>query len=292
MWYKKTILWEGLRFAKRSAFYSLAYGKKLMMFLSIRYSPKHAYLFSYMKRLPFPRQRVQKTENPLDDFIITEDPRSSKMVFEEKVNIVMRGSSFKQKELKKLTGKTFLVNWPEKIDNLNAVYATGDQGDLLAMIGKGMTPLLLVHGMNSEGKVYPLIPEVEKYIIDGTVKMVNVYHSASAGMSSGLGVIVVLTKFVHQMDIYGFDQYQEKDLGAMSYWEAMFALQQFSYGGPQAALLPSILPPVNDIPERAICSWHYVHRFNAIPWIRNHGFLANISKHKGLTYSLDQVFYQ
>ena len=76
----------------------------------------------------------------------------------------------------------------------------------------------------------------------------------------------------------------------MSHWKALFALQSFSYGGPRLAFLQSSLPPMNDIPERAIYCWHYAHRFNKFSWFRNHGYLANVSKHKAIVNSLDKIF--
>ena len=93
------------------------------------------------------------------------------------------------------------------------------------------------------------------------------------------------------MNIYGFDQYLTKDLGGMSHWKALFALQSFFSGGPRVGS-GIALPSVNDIPERAIYSWHYAHRFQEISGIHIEGFVANISKHKKIVNHLDKIFYQ
>ena len=298
MQYKETRVWKGLRFAILTIVNSYFYGKKWMLISSLHFSPKNTYFFSHLKRLPFPHQLIEKTDNPLDDFTFKEDIESSNLVSSEHINVVMRGTSFDQNKLEMLEGLTFLVNWPEKVENSNVIYATADQNDLKAMIEKRMAPLFFVHGTYYEnGKCYgdSLKPGIKDHILNGTVKRVFFNHKAEGfapPISSGLAAIVALTKYTKQMNIYGFDQYLTKDLGGMSHWKALFALQSFSFGGPQLAFLPSSLPPVNDIPERAIYSWHYTHRFQEISWIHIEGFLANISKHKKIVNHLDKIFYQ
>jgi hypothetical protein len=297
MWFKETFIGKRLRFIKKIMVVSPVYVKKWALISSLHFNPKSSHGFSHMKRLPLPSQRLFKTSNPLDDFNITEDPLSEEISEKETFNIVMRGCSFDQKRLNQLKEKTFLVNWPDRVEQSNVVYATADQNDLMAMLNKGMTPLFFVHTVYYEkGEIRNnrLKPGIEEHIRSGTIKRIFLNHKGNAPnspISSGLSVMVALTKYTQQMDIYGFDQYQTKDLGDMSHVVALFSLSKFSYGGPLLALFPSSLPPVNDIPERAIYCWHYAHRFNEISWIRNHGYLANVSKHKQLVKNLNQIFY-
>ena len=65
MQYQETRVWKGLRFAKRTIVNSYFSGKKWMLISSLHFSPKLTYLFSHVKRLPFPHQRIEKTDNPL-----------------------------------------------------------------------------------------------------------------------------------------------------------------------------------------------------------------------------------
>jgi len=296
--YKETVVWRGLRFLYNAA---ITFKVNLMRWLLVRaihVYPQHAHLFSYMKRLPSSDQRIPKTDNPLDDFDIIEDPLSSEIKYGDKVNVVMRGCSFDNKKLKELNETTFLVNWPEKVEHPNVVYATADQGDLWAMIQKGMTPLFFVNSMYYEdgNKKYGVFlkPETKKYIQEGIVNRVFLNHKSNCPdipISSGLAVVMALTKYCKEMHIYGFDQYQEKDLSEMSYWEALASLSKVIGGGPVHSAKGYKLPAINDITERAIYSWHYAGRFHQIPWIKNDGYLASLYKHKALTNRLEKIFY-
>ena len=203
MLFKETFIGKMLRFLKKTIILSPVYAKKWALISSLHFKPQSSYRFSHTKRLPLPSQRLLKTNNPLDDFNITEDPLSEEISEKETVNIVMRGCSFDQKRLNHLKEKTFLVNWPDKVEQSNVVYATADQNDLLAMLNKGMTPLFFVHGVyyeNEEIRNGGLITGIEEHIRSGTIKRVFLNHKGNVPhppLSSGLAVMVALTKYAH-----------------------------------------------------------------------------------------------
>ena len=295
---KEIPLGQALRSLKTGLLSLLWNFKRSCLIFSVHFCPRYAYIFSQLRRLPWPKERICKTNLFLDDFEIWEDPLSVQVEFHNTVNVVMRGKSFDQARLRELEGTIFLVNWPQKLNRENVVYATADQGDLLAMIRNHMTPLLFVQGIYyQDGKKFndKLREGIQEHIASGLVKRIFLNHKANAPhppISSGLAVIVALIKYSRQIDIYGFDQYQTKEIGQMTYGESLRALSNFTFGGPQTARLPQSYPVLNDVPERAIYSWHYSHRFQEILGIKNYGFLSSVGKHKSLIEKFDKIFYR
>jgi hypothetical protein len=292
IWYKQNRLWKGLGFVKRFFFRSIFKVQEIMLILSIQSFPIYSYLFSPLKRLTLPHERLKKTDNFMDDFSVVNDPISGTVELEERINIVMRGVSFDSKKLNELKGKTYLINFTERVEKTDVVYATADKNVFSKFIQKGMTPILLLDLMDENGKAYTDRRGIEKYILNGTVKRLLFRYSSSSalmGMGSGLILILALTKYTKHMTLYGFDHYQTKDLGEMSHLEALFSLNNFFYNGILSDIHPGTAP---DVIEKALHTYHFANRFNEVPWIVNHGFLKNINKHKALVNKLDKIIYK
>jgi hypothetical protein len=263
--------------------------REVLFILSIHFVPRYSYLFSLKKRVIPPDQRLKKTPNFLDDFITANDPLSGKIVFEDKINIVMRGASVDLNKLNKMEGKTYLLNFSEIVNNKNVVYITGDQRDCLKMVNKGMNPIILVDGMDENGKALPDIRGIRKYVQNGRIKRILFRYKALMmdAVTSGHVVIAALCKHATDVSIYGWDWYQTKDLGEMSYWEALFSMKQFYYDG-----ILGDPGSMRDRVDRAILTYHTASRISEVSWISNHGFLKNINKHKSLVTKLDKIVYK
>jgi hypothetical protein len=291
-WYKQTLLWKVLRSGKRFYFHSIINVQQIIFIFLIQFFPRYAYFLSRMNRLIPPHQRLNKTDNFMDDFTVSNDPLSESLVSEEKINIVMRGISFDPKKLNDLKGTTYLINFSEKVEKKDVIYATGDKNVFKRFIEKEMTPILLLDVMDESGAAPPDIRGIEKYIVKRRVKRILIRYSSSvaiSGMGSGLGLILALTKYAQHMTLYGFDHYQTKDLSEMSYWEALFSLGNFFYDGILSDIHPGTAP---DVIERAIYTYHYANRFNEVSWISNQGFLKNVSEHKVLLKKLEKIIYK
>ena len=110
-------------------------------------------------------------------------------------------------------------------------------------------------------------------------------------------IIAGLLKYCKSMEIFGWDQYQDKKPGELGYWELFAASQLHPFLDPTKRLFDrnlgsSARPVRNDFTERMLYSWYYVYRFDSLPQIKYHGFLKDFGRHKNLIKNFERIIYQ
>ena len=115
--------WNYLKLLKRLY---LTYPKQirvLAVVLALHFRPQSVYLFSAQRIFPGKNVRLQKTPNPLDDFVIDWD-RTRQMPAMGHVTVIQKGISFARSKLDELPGPIYALNWLEKLAREAVVYVS------------------------------------------------------------------------------------------------------------------------------------------------------------------------
>ena len=250
-------------------------------------APKSAYRFSKLKNIPSKTHRIPKTTNPLDEFVFLPD-FSTDIPELVSINIVMKGTSFDKSRLSELQGPTFLVNWWEKVDGDNIIYATGGWDNVPQYTDKGLFPVWSMDQVwfESDGTVrnHPQGPEIDQVFQDPRNKRITFYHQlnhANPSTGSGLSSVIALCKMAKEVNIYGWDHYLRDDIADSGYWRAILAMLAFDANWSQP-----------DVVEMAMYGWHYAHQIGQLPHITNHGYLGQLGNHPRIIEKLEKVFYE
>ena len=259
----------------------------LAMLLLLHFRPESAYRLSAKMFLPLRCGKTVRTSNPLDDFeVFYNDSRL--MPFMDHANVVMRGASFDREMLSELTGPTFLVNWPEKVDRDNIIYATGDASILDMYKEREMLPIFFITGFWTDFDGTAIWPPktdlVMSMLSDPRISHVTVAHKSvgrPTPMGSGLFCVVGLSRFSKQMEVYGWDFYLKFEPSQRSYWRALMGMYTLRADYPKHHNL-----------ELAVYNWHYAYRFSQMPNFKIHSYLGHLDKHQRLVKRLGKVMYK
>ena len=256
------------------------------MLFAFHLTPKYAYKFSVLKNIPSKAHRIPKTNNPLDEFEILPD-LSTDLPKLDSINIVMKGPSFDRKRLSELKGPTFLINWWEKEEGDNIIYATGGWDNIPQYTEKGLFPVWSMDQVwfDKDGTIrnYPQSPEIDQVFQDHRNKRIAFYHRLNhpnPSTGSGLASAVALCKLAKEVNIYGWDHYLMNDIADNGYWHMLLGMLAF-YGTRAQP----------DVVEMAMYGWHYAYRIGQLPHVTNHGYLGSFSKNHKIIAKLDKVFY-
>jgi hypothetical protein len=253
--------------------------------LVLHFFPQHLFLFAGAKLFPDRNDRLTKTENPRDDFEVNWK-RSSELPALDRVTVIQKGVSFDRARIDDLPGPIYAVNWPDKLERDDVVYATGDQGNLDRFINSEMFPIMFmeVNRYDRLGNYHPS----EELLEDPRIQRIALYFKCEfnipdTGMpaTSGLACIVALSFLAQDIEVYGWDFYLDFAPAQSGYWKAFFKNFCNFHMELQSAFL-----------EMAAYNWHYAYRYSQLPNFRNHGYLSGLERHPGINKRLDRVFYK
>jgi hypothetical protein len=260
----------------------------LKMLFDLHRSPENIYQYTKDGRLPVPEERINKTLNPLDDFILCPDQKG----LIEPINtahVILRGSSFNPKNISKLEGTIFLLNWKDKVDLPNIYYATGDQNDVLSYVKKDLSPILYVQSSKLDKHNFHIDSEkklgIDKVFLNSQNKYLKIgtlSNNPMPDMGSSLCVIPAIAHLSQNLEIYGWDHYLSYSAANKSYIERLLSLL---FGCPNYNTLP-----ISNI-IRAIYNFHYGYRFSTLPNITNYGYTADLASPKTVAGSrIHEIF--
>lgn len=263
------------------------------MFLMLIVRPEFVHRFSTRKRLPVKAGRILRESNPLDEWVFISDP-STEIPLMEHANVVMKGSSFDRDGLSRLTGPTFLVNWPEKVFLDNVIYAAGNSGELDRYLERDMLPLFIIDNfwLDLDGSMYmnERQPDMQRVLKDPRNKSVVVGHKAgfpvrsaeAANYGTGLRCIVAMMHLAKSVDVYGWDYYLEFPPARHGFLKSLLGMYNVQQD----------IRTSRDVLEGSIYNWHYADRFSQIPSFKNHGYLRDLGRHKALLDRFERVLYK
>jgi hypothetical protein len=269
-------------------------------------NPKLVYYFSpNSHKLPSPKQRIQRTDNPLDDIVIMDDGGLKVEISE----ILMRGLSFDNVGFSP-TGKIFGVNsmvmedderncdeakyyngnWKLKVFDFPVTYATS--GSQIYDYIKNNVPVLYIMRLTPDimGKPIDMNPELSELAIKYCSKrddsyVIKMYHKSSCKtlrLGSGLSTILTLAKISKKTTIYGWDLYMTES-------PKNFSL--FHY-------LKLLLNPYNKaigdrLFEMTTVYWMYASRLKQLRNINIKGNIKDIDCNKYVKINkIEDIFYQ
>lgn len=265
------------------------------MLFVFHFAPGMAYKFSPEKGIPSKSQRINKTSNTLDEFVILPE-LSDNMPCMDSINIVLKGASFNKDQLSKLSGPTFVINWWEKVEGDNIIYTTGGATNVPQYTEKGLYPILCVdqvlldeHGIvQGYHKTWPdpvpaSTPELEAVFKDPKNTRLFCAHRINAveqSTGSGLISIIALCKYAKEVNIYGWDHYIKFEPAKSNYWKLLLGLLAFEGSKAQP-----------DVVEMALYGWNYCHRINQLPFVNVHSYLGQLDHHPKMVRKLERIFY-
>ena len=260
----------------------------LVVALALHFRPQSLYRFSAQRIFPGKNGRLQKTSDPLDDFVIDWD-RTSQIPPMGNVTVIQKGISFDKSQIDELPGPVYAVNWLEKLDREDVVYVSGDHNYLQRYVREEMFPVLYLEmcWIDAQGNYVARDAgtEYDSYLDDPRVKRVSIHHKAGprhAGMpaTSGLATIVILSMCAQSVESYGWDFYLKFPAGKAGYLKNLFRAFVNFRMELQSAFI-----------ENVIYNWHYCHRLSQSTDLKNHGFLSGLENHPGINKRLDKIFY-
>ncbi len=242
--------------------------------------PQWTYVFVPKTYLPDRNHRINKKDNPLDEFTLVEE-FSDKFSMMDEIHVIMGGASFDRAHLKDIDGPKYLVNWGEKVDLSDVTYVTGDQRYFKSFVDKNMFPILFVFvELDAIVRQRPLMlmPATKLLLKDGRCKQIWC-TSPFRSMGSGVDAVVALSKFSKKMNIYGWDQYMKEEPEGTSFLTL------------HSILSIAVTPYYCDQVVGHLRSLNCAIRFNRLENIKNYGYTSKMVAFPGLTKRLEKVFY-
>ena len=260
----------------------------LLKVMPFHFSPRFIYLFSRQGILPSKSARIQKTSDPLDDFVINWD-RTSQIPAMDHVTVIQKGISFDRSQIYDLPGPIYAVNWLEKLDRDDVVYVSGDHNYHELYVREEMYPVLYLEicWIDAQGNYVARDAgtKYDAYLDDPRIQRVSIHHKAGpshGGMpaTSGLATVVALSHFAKSIESYGWDFYLDFPAATASYRKNLMS----GFVNFRMELQSAFV-------ENVIYNWHYCYRLSQSSNFKNHGFLSGLENHPKINQRLDKIFY-
>jgi len=266
--------------------------------------PRHLYLFSEKGlRLPAPKERIEKTENPLDDWVVVDDGG----IDVDSVNIIMRGKSFNLHDFQ-YSGRVYAVNAmvlkdPKKQKDeirhygdsrglwefdFPVVYTCGAIENLKEAMEKNL-PILYVNRLipHQNGNFVDVLPEVQKRISEycsgrSDSHIITMHHKSKCPTirpGSGLITVVALAKLAKQVNVYGWDFYLEESVKTTTYLQML-------------ALLVNSRVHKYVFLEMGVIHWLYASRLKKLPHVKIQGQLNDVDHHQKIIKNIEKILYR
>ena len=263
--------------------------------IAFHIAPGMTYKFSLYPGIPTKAERIPKSPNVIDEFEILPE-LSDDMPVMDTINIVLKGASFDRKQLSELRGPTFMVNWWEKVEGDNIIYATGGVANIPQYTAKGLYPLFCADQVwfNADGSMEAYhetwpepvpeeTPDLDVLFQDPRNTRLVCSHrlnSATPSTGSGLISIVALCKHAKEVNIYGWDHYINFEPAKSNYWKLLLGLLAFDGTKAQP-----------DVVEMALYGWNYCNRISQLPFVNVHSYLGQLCHHPKMVRKLEKIFY-
>ncbi len=204
----------------------------------------------------------------------------------------MRGASLhgiKSKINKSLP--TFYVNFCENFEsdqdklNPNIFHITADAAVFNKLKSIKFNPVILVAGYSRITGFYNGGHKLDdKYIESNHKPRFTVIHNSGTKrlqLGSGLMSIAALYKVSTAINIYGWDEYLNKDIKNMTYFEVLLSLLF------KSANYKCNLPLLSE----KIINYGYSARMSSVESIKMNSFLSGINKHNNLVKKIERTIY-
>lgn len=286
---------------------------RISFFLALiifHFFPKYLYLLycngKHGKYIINSKQRWVFNQNIENDWIFNKKP---KKIFDE-INIIGKGNSIHD-YLTKINPElpTFQVNVYEKLPlNINymGLAFTWLQAEKNAirekLFEKGLYTTIVCRtgdvsyvktenvSWTKKGGVYT---KPGTKINSETMSKINelcdygvthIRYYSGFGFPSGhvLCAIILLGALSNKVNIYGWDQYLEKNLNSYNYWEALFALS----GSKRKLYGPNLKVGL----ASSLVNWYYASKLSELPKYQIHSRLTSINHQKKILEKINKVF--
>ena len=288
-WVKRLLNpWNHLKLIKRIYRTYPSQCRVLVVALALHFRPQSLYRISAQRIFPGESGRLQKTDDPLDDFVIDWD-RTSKIPAMGHVTVIQKGISFDRSQIYDLPGPIYAVNWLEKLDRNDVVYVSGDHNYLEMYVREEMYPVLYLEicWIDAQGNYIARDAgtKYDAYLDDPRIKRISIHHKAGPrhdGMpaTSGLATVVALSHFAKSVESYGWDFYLNFPAAKASYLKNLMS----GFVNFRMELQSTFV-------ENVIYNWHYCYRLSQSSNFKNHGYLSGLENHPKINQRLDKIFY-
>ncbi len=179
-----------------------------------------AYSQKQYKQLPIGNERITESPNVFDDFLV----KISGIKQIDEINIVMKGKSLdKYKRAIDYSLPTFYVNFygnkqSERVQNSsNIISITADLRVYDILKNETNGPIIFISDNESQSRIQPHKGSSKIYSDDSLMVFVSPnIRLDNMQFGSGLLVIAALNNIANKINIYGWDNYLERDIREMS----------------------------------------------------------------------------
>ena len=273
----------------------------------LHFFPRHVYHFTQKKlRLPSSKERIKKTENPLDDWVILDDGE----IEIDSVDIIMQASSFNLSNFRS-SRNVYVVNGcafkDPKAQLKNGLLNYGSGENVLvrfdfpviyassAEIGirnamEDNQPILYINRLISDanGNYINHNPKnfeiISKYCSKrNDSHIITMYYKGKCSTfssGSGLNTVIALAKLAKQANVHSWDFYLEDSPKNLTYWQALRKLHD-------KVLLVSTSHLIN----LSSVHWLYASRLKLLPHINIQGHLNDVDHHSKIIKKIEKLFY-
>jgi len=236
----------------------------------------------FYKDIPYVtlRDRVEKSKNLSDDFIIKSDGFNKL----KEINIVMRGDSLMNHEKEiNYNYPTFYVNTYKKMKGDRIIYISGDCTKYEEINSLGLYPSVFIGTGVEKDDGYSCLKNKKYVDIFSTQKKpkLHILHKLGVGqLGSGLASIACLESFSEKVNIYGFDEYFDDYLSNKSFFQCLLSIYKI---------------PAVDYNRMKLISAKFINLYYVGIMIESEkfnirSFLKDANSQKNLLYKIDTMF--
>ncbi len=288
---------------------------RLMMSICLIFCPKYTYLFSFNKKLPSIKSKINFTYDPLDDFILKETKNLkiyNKKKINEEVLVFFKKETAEFKKYQNKNVKKFLVNWESNTKGKNIFFSTASIAGVSRFVSRKQLPCFFVYPFYYSEKKKP-------YIVKNTIKkklyvksfkgqdveinldpkhlkfierhnkskivflnhIINYNSSIEPNPGSGTAVIIALLKIYKKVKVFGLDLYQKEKIYKKNFFQAVLSFSNHS----------KYIFYHEDHMENLIYQYLYIARLIKNKNLKVHGNIAKIDKQKKLISNLSKIIY-
>lgn len=287
---------------KNLYFYFLKFLTPILIIASPELLSWLSHFNSKLRRLPSTSERINKKNNPLDEFFIYSE---NEIKFDE-INVVMRGENLN--DLDKSIPTFFINSYKDRIDFNNKYYCTSDRLMFKAMMGRPENDFLERFNYNDPNKkffyIMPLGPLInnlnykhsmtqddiqdikKKLSYEYDYKLIICAHSYEGfniQIGSGILSVIALLKISKKVNVYGWDAFINKDL------PKSFLKQTFKLWSPF-----SEFQPISRF-SAIVLNWIFAHRllnFFSKDRLNINGKVKDIASYHWIEKYLYRIIYK
>jgi hypothetical protein len=289
---------------------------RIMILICILFIPRLTYLFSFNKKFPSYKDKIKKTKDPLDDFVLKSSKNFKnykKKLITEEVLVFFKKECNDFKKYQYNDVKKFLVNWEDiNTKGKNIFFATASNAGVSIYASRKQLPCFYVDQfyLDKNRKCFYL-ESIKKIIAvrflsgiihkfkldpdhigalnkDKKSKIFFINHKINynnsetrPNLGSGITVIIALLKIYKKVLAFNFNLYQDKKVNNKSFFNATLSLVNHFK-----------LIKQNNHAENIIYQCLYASRLLESGRLKIKGNLSLLIKQKKLIKNLETIIYQ